>query len=162
MNGNRRICFLVFLDCIKRLIYCVAYKTCLHYFIPESNLSEYRFTDNQHKALLETLRFIYETPWTCLFKTSPFLQYHTESVNLHEMVLSTSELSFIVAWIWQANRFVHSPFPVQLNVVLMFCTLIKPLVYLFELFYLVISGSFITYKNKLHQVRNMTGIVLFD
>ncbi|VDI81739.1 Hypothetical predicted protein [Mytilus galloprovincialis] len=84
-----------FLDCIRRLIYCVEYKTCLHYFIPENNLFEDRFADKEHKAFLNTLRFIYESPWISVFKTSIFQNYKLESVTSksHGKVLSASELS---------------------------------------------------------------------
>ncbi|VDI01961.1 Hypothetical predicted protein [Mytilus galloprovincialis] len=81
------------LDCITRLIYCVEYKTCLHYFISENNLFEDRFTDNERKSLLNTLRFIYESPWISVFETSTFQNYRFESVKSHGMVLSASELS---------------------------------------------------------------------
>ncbi|XP_052097275.1 uncharacterized protein LOC127732234 [Mytilus californianus] len=81
-----------FYNCIKRLIYCVEYKLCLHYFITENNLFEDRFTDKEHKALLHTLRFIYESPWISVFETSTFQNYRLESVNSHGMVLSASDL----------------------------------------------------------------------
>ncbi|XP_071142143.1 cyclic GMP-AMP synthase-like receptor [Mytilus edulis] len=53
-----------FLNCLRRLNYCVEYKTCLHYFIPEYNLFEDRFTDDQQVTLLNTLQLIYISPWT--------------------------------------------------------------------------------------------------
>ncbi|XP_071142021.1 protein mab-21-like [Mytilus edulis] len=71
-----------FLDCIRRLVYCVEYKTCLHYFIPENNLFEDRFTDNRHKELLETLRSIYRSPWIYVFHTKTFKQFLPGSVGL--------------------------------------------------------------------------------
>ncbi|XP_071143436.1 uncharacterized protein [Mytilus edulis] len=82
-----------FLDCIRRLVYCVEYKTCLHYFIPENNLFEDRFTDKEHKALLNTLRFIYESPLISIFETSTFQNYRLELDNSHRMELSASALS---------------------------------------------------------------------
>ncbi|VDI83801.1 Hypothetical predicted protein [Mytilus galloprovincialis] len=82
-----------FFDCISRLIYCVEYKTCLHYFIPENNLFEDRFTDKEHDSLLNTLRFIYESPLISLFETSTCQNFILESVNSHGMELSASELS---------------------------------------------------------------------
>ncbi|VDI08166.1 Hypothetical predicted protein [Mytilus galloprovincialis] len=82
-----------FLDCIRRLIYCVEYKTCLHYFIPENNLFEDRFTKDDQQALLDTLRFVYGSPWTSLFQTETFLNYRLQSVNSHWKALSASALS---------------------------------------------------------------------
>ncbi|VDI59937.1 Hypothetical predicted protein [Mytilus galloprovincialis] len=82
-----------FLDCIRRLVYCVEYKACLHYFIPENNLFEDRFTDKEHKALLKTLRFIYESPWISVFETSTFQNFRLKLDNSHRMELSASALS---------------------------------------------------------------------
>ncbi|XP_071142020.1 protein mab-21-like [Mytilus edulis] len=82
-----------FLDCIRRLVYCVEYKTCLHYFISENNLFEDRFTDKDHKALLDTLRYVYGSPWTSVFHTDTFLNYKLQSINSHWMARSASELS---------------------------------------------------------------------
>ncbi|VDI01960.1 Hypothetical predicted protein [Mytilus galloprovincialis] len=81
------------LNCIRRLIYCVEYKTCLHYFIPEYNLFEERFTEEEHKTLMDTLKSIYESPWTSIFDTSPFQTIRLESTNRKNMILSVSELS---------------------------------------------------------------------
>lgn len=64
------------------------------YFIPEINLFEDRFTENDHKALLDTLRFVHRSPWTSLFHTETFLNYRLQSENLHWMGLSASKLSF--------------------------------------------------------------------
>ncbi|VDI81736.1 Hypothetical predicted protein [Mytilus galloprovincialis] len=83
-----------FLECIRRLIYCVEYKTCLHYFIPENNLFEDRFTDREHKSLLNTLRIIYETPLISVYQTSTLQNYKLESARCHRMILSASELPF--------------------------------------------------------------------
>ncbi|XP_071142019.1 uncharacterized protein [Mytilus edulis] len=82
-----------FLKCMRRLIYCVEQKTCLHYFIPENNLFEDRFIGNAHKALLDTLRFVFRSPCTSLFTTETFLNYRLQSVNSHGMDLSASALS---------------------------------------------------------------------
>ncbi|VDI54159.1 Hypothetical predicted protein [Mytilus galloprovincialis] len=85
--------FLCFMNCLRRLIYSVEYKTCLHYFIPDINLFEERFTGDQHKMLLETLRLLYTSPWTSIFYTPTFQKYRIRSNNLHVFELTTSELS---------------------------------------------------------------------
>ncbi|XP_076084391.1 uncharacterized protein LOC143055134 [Mytilus galloprovincialis] len=99
-----------FVDCIRRLIYCVEYKTCLHYFIPENNLFEDRFTDKEHKALLDTLRFVYGSPWTSVFHTDTFLNYKLQSINSHLMELSASELSCFPYIRVKDNRSMYSQF----------------------------------------------------
>ncbi|VDI01675.1 cyclic GMP-AMP synthase [Mytilus galloprovincialis] len=67
-----------FMNCLRRLIYCVQYKTCLHYFIPENNLFEGRFTDYQHRSLLDKLHDIYHSLWTCVFNTATFQRFIIE------------------------------------------------------------------------------------
>ncbi|XP_063400192.1 uncharacterized protein LOC134684813 [Mytilus trossulus] len=82
-----------FLDCFSRLIYCVEYKTCLHYFIPEYNLFEDRFTEEEHKTLMYALKSIYGSPWTSIFHTETFLNYRLQSENSNWMTPSASALS---------------------------------------------------------------------
>lgn len=50
-----------FRNCFRRLIYCVEYSTCLHYFIPENNMFEGRFDGTVKKDLLNTLNDIYNS-----------------------------------------------------------------------------------------------------
>ncbi|XP_071142024.1 cyclic GMP-AMP synthase-like [Mytilus edulis] len=103
-----------FLKYFKRLVYCVEYQTCLHYFIPEINLFEDRFTDNQHKELLETLRDIYRSPWIAVFHTTTLKQFLPGSVNLRRMELTASELScftYISLFMHDAAKFYfYNPF----------------------------------------------------
>lgn len=75
--GNMISCFT---SCVRRLIYCVEYKTCLHYFIPKNNLFEGRFTDHQHKSLLDTLNTIYQSLWTYVFHTNTFQRFREEHI----------------------------------------------------------------------------------
>ncbi|XP_052102994.1 uncharacterized protein LOC127736485 [Mytilus californianus] len=82
-----------FMKCLRRLIYCVEYKTCLHYFIPDNNLFDERFTDEQQAELLYTLRLIYTSPWVSIFATSTFQKYITDSGNSPILDLTSSSLS---------------------------------------------------------------------
>ncbi|XP_063406099.1 uncharacterized protein LOC134690056 [Mytilus trossulus] len=84
-----------FLDCVRRLIYCVEYKICLHYFIPENNLFEDRFTGIDHKALLDTLRFVYGSPWTYVFHSETFMNYRLQSIRTNLGISNTREHSVI-------------------------------------------------------------------
>ncbi|XP_063406539.1 uncharacterized protein LOC134690495 [Mytilus trossulus] len=81
-----------FLNCLSRLNYCVEYKTCLHYFIPEYNLFEDRFTDDQQVSLLNTLQLIYMSPWTAIFNTLTFQKYMLDTRNAHGLKLTASAL----------------------------------------------------------------------
>lgn len=85
-----------FINCIKRLIYCVQYKTCLHYFIPEYNLFECRFTDYQHKCLLDTLHEIYHSLWTNVFHTDTFQSFIAKQRASSSAYLTVSALSCLI------------------------------------------------------------------
>ncbi|XP_063406540.1 uncharacterized protein LOC134690497 [Mytilus trossulus] len=84
-----------FLKCLRRLTYCIENKTCLHYFIPDYNLFEDRFADDQQVTLLNTMRRIYISPWNAIFNTSTFQEYRLDSRNAHEIKLTASALPCI-------------------------------------------------------------------
>ncbi|VDI80874.1 Hypothetical predicted protein [Mytilus galloprovincialis] len=88
-SGNMIPCFV---KCLRRLIYCVQYKTCLHYFIPDNNLFECRFTDYQHRALLDTLHDIDNSLWTYVFHTATFHNFRSELTGSHSPYLTASAL----------------------------------------------------------------------
>ncbi|XP_071179924.1 uncharacterized protein [Mytilus edulis] len=79
--------------CFRRLIYCVEYKTCLHYFIPENNLFEGRFTDNQHNGLLNTLHDLYNSFWDNVNCTNTFQRFREEQRMSYFPYLTASSLS---------------------------------------------------------------------
>ncbi|CAC5418863.1 unnamed protein product [Mytilus coruscus] len=56
------------------------------------NLFEDRFTEEEHKTLMDTLKTINGSPWTSIFDTSTFQTYILDSANWNSMVLSVSEL----------------------------------------------------------------------
>ncbi|XP_063411847.1 uncharacterized protein LOC134694730 [Mytilus trossulus] len=88
--GNIIPCFI---NCLKRLIYCVQYKTCPHYFIPENNFFESRFTNYQHKCLLNTLHDIYNSLWPFIFHTDTFQGFIKEQINSSFPYLTASSIS---------------------------------------------------------------------
>ena len=60
------VCFQM---CLKRLIDCVEYKICSHYFIPEVNFFENRFPGKLQSKLLVLLHELNAQGWECLFQT---------------------------------------------------------------------------------------------
>ncbi|XP_052093524.1 protein mab-21-like [Mytilus californianus] len=82
-----------FMSCWRRLIYCVEYETCIHYFIPDNNLFEGRFSPIQHKSLLDTLYGIYRSPWNYVFHSITFENYRRVHENSFEPYLTTSSLT---------------------------------------------------------------------
>ncbi|VDI81045.1 Hypothetical predicted protein [Mytilus galloprovincialis] len=88
-SGNMISCFN---SCFKRLIYCVEYKVCLHYSIPENNLFEERFTEYQHKCLLDSLNDIYNSLWTVVFHTATFQWFREEQIISSLPYLTVSSL----------------------------------------------------------------------
>ncbi|VDI25882.1 Hypothetical predicted protein [Mytilus galloprovincialis] len=56
-----------FLRCFRRLIYCVEYSVCPHYFIPENNLFENKIHGHERQLLLSNLNVLYSYDWRCIF-----------------------------------------------------------------------------------------------
>ncbi|XP_071126808.1 uncharacterized protein [Mytilus edulis] len=56
-----------FMRCFNRLIYCVEYSVCLHYFIPENNLFENKIEGRPRKLLLDRLYTLHSYGWRCVF-----------------------------------------------------------------------------------------------
>lgn len=56
-----------FMKCFQRLIYCVDYSVCPHYFIPEKNLFANKIYGLEQEHLLNNLNSIYSYGWRCIF-----------------------------------------------------------------------------------------------
>lgn len=55
-----------FMRCFRRLIYCVEYSVCPHYFIPQNNLFEYTIVGHAREELLNNLLMLKRCGWQCL------------------------------------------------------------------------------------------------
>ncbi|XP_052077031.1 uncharacterized protein LOC127715051 [Mytilus californianus] len=55
-----------FMRCLRRLIYCVEYKVCPHYFIPENNLFENKIQGHAQERLLNNLYILNSYGWKCI------------------------------------------------------------------------------------------------
>ncbi|XP_071145514.1 uncharacterized protein [Mytilus edulis] len=55
-----------FMRCFNRLIYCVEYSVCLHYFIPENNMFENKIEGRARDVLLNKLNTLYSYGWRCI------------------------------------------------------------------------------------------------
>lgn len=73
-----------FMRCFRRLIYCVEYSVCPHYFIPENNLFEDKMKGKARETLLHKLKIIYSYGWK--FLVFPFEISNTEISFLFEQI----------------------------------------------------------------------------
>ncbi|VDI74193.1 Hypothetical predicted protein [Mytilus galloprovincialis] len=55
-----------FMRCFSRLIYCVQYQVCPHYFIPENNLFENKIEGLARDNLIDKLRMLFSYGWRCI------------------------------------------------------------------------------------------------
>ncbi|XP_071127411.1 uncharacterized protein [Mytilus edulis] len=55
-----------FMRCFHRLIYCIEYSVCPHYFIPENNLFENKIEGLDRDNLIDTLRVLFSYGWRCI------------------------------------------------------------------------------------------------
>ncbi|VDH98985.1 Hypothetical predicted protein [Mytilus galloprovincialis] len=60
---------LCFTKCFKRLIYCVEYSVCPHYFIPENNLFENKIIGHSRTKLLQKLNEFHDYGWQDIFSS---------------------------------------------------------------------------------------------
>ncbi|XP_071124298.1 uncharacterized protein [Mytilus edulis] len=56
-----------YMRCFRRLMYCVEYSFCPHYFIPENNLFENKIHGKAQKLLLNRLYILNSHGWQCIF-----------------------------------------------------------------------------------------------
>ncbi|XP_052077029.1 uncharacterized protein LOC127715050 isoform X1 [Mytilus californianus] len=55
-----------YMRCFRRLIYCVEYKVCPHYFMPENNLFENKIRGQAQETLLNKLYILNSYGWQCV------------------------------------------------------------------------------------------------
>jgi hypothetical protein len=59
-----------FMKCFEKLLYCVEYSMCPHYFIPEINMFENKIEGHERQVLLERLKVLYSYGWRCILMSS--------------------------------------------------------------------------------------------
>ncbi|XP_052076242.1 uncharacterized protein LOC127714241 [Mytilus californianus] len=80
-----------FMRCFRRLIYCVEYTICPHYFIPENNLFEKKVQGHARKTLLNKLYVLNSYGWQCILLSD-------QISNFHQLVFDIKqESSFVYA-----------------------------------------------------------------
>lgn len=67
-----------YLTCLKRFIYYVKYRICPHYFIPQVNFYEDRFSDTEHGALLTSLLRVQSQEWEALRTSETLVNFEKE------------------------------------------------------------------------------------
>ena len=70
-----------FFGCFRRLMYCLEYGMCLHYFIPKINMFENKIEGHERQLLLGHLRALWSYGWRSVLlseqlSTFPILQHH--------------------------------------------------------------------------------------
>ncbi|XP_076070766.1 uncharacterized protein LOC143042367 [Mytilus galloprovincialis] len=68
-----------FLRCFSRLIYCVKYSACLHYFIPEYNMFENKIKGHARKLLLDNLYTLHSYGWRCVLFSDQLSNFHVST-----------------------------------------------------------------------------------
>ncbi|XP_071126599.1 uncharacterized protein [Mytilus edulis] len=83
-----------FTRCFRRLLYCVKYSLCVHYFIPENNMFENRIEGRARELLLEKLYTLNSYGWRCILFSDQISNFDvsiwsspskTETLNLYEV-----------------------------------------------------------------------------
>lgn len=78
-----------FMRCLRRLIYCVKYSLCVHYFIPENNMFENRIEGRARELLLEKLYTLNSYGWRSILFSDQISIWsspsETKTLNLYEV-----------------------------------------------------------------------------
>jgi tetratricopeptide (TPR) repeat protein len=70
-----------FMRCFERLLYCVEYSMCPHYFIPGINMFENKIEGNEQQVLLGRLNVLYSYGWRCILLSKQLSKYRVISNN---------------------------------------------------------------------------------
>ena len=70
-----------FMGCFERLLYCVEYSMCPHYFIPGINMFENKIEGNEQQVLLGRLNILYSYGWRCILLSKQLSKYRVISNN---------------------------------------------------------------------------------
>ena len=70
-----------FMRCFERLLYCVEYSMCPHYFIPEINMFENKIEGNEQQVLLGRLNILYSYGWRCILLSKQLSKYRVIGNN---------------------------------------------------------------------------------
>ncbi|XP_052078291.1 cyclic GMP-AMP synthase-like, partial [Mytilus californianus] len=71
-----------FMRCFRRLIYCVEYSVCPHYFIPENDLFKNKIEGLYRDNLNDTLRVLYSYGWRCILFSNQISHVSVLSCNI--------------------------------------------------------------------------------
>jgi hypothetical protein len=71
-----------FMKCFGRLVYCVEYSMCPHYFIPEINMFESKIEGHARQVLLGRLKVLYSYGWRCILQSKQLSKYRVISPNI--------------------------------------------------------------------------------
>jgi tetratricopeptide (TPR) repeat protein len=74
--GNLIYCFM---RCFERLLYCVEYSMCPHYFIPEINMFENKIEGHERQVLLGRLKVLHSYGWRCILLSKQLSKYRVMS-----------------------------------------------------------------------------------
>ncbi|XP_071126807.1 cyclic GMP-AMP synthase-like receptor 2 [Mytilus edulis] len=72
-----------FSRCFSRLIYCIKYSACLHYFIPENNLFENKIEGRARELLLDRLYTLHSYGWRCVLFSDQLSNFHVSMLINH-------------------------------------------------------------------------------
>ncbi|XP_063413733.1 uncharacterized protein LOC134696075 isoform X2 [Mytilus trossulus] len=71
-----------FMRCFRRLIYCVEYAVCPHYFIPENNLFENKIHGHAQETLLKRLHILNSYGWQCILLSDQISNVHVLAFDI--------------------------------------------------------------------------------
>ncbi|XP_071126849.1 uncharacterized protein [Mytilus edulis] len=143
-----------FLRCFHRLLYCVKFSVCPHYFIPENNLFENKIKGRARDTLLNKLYILKSYGWQCIIFSDQIPSYHRLStyINKEPSCLNVSILKKLFTFInYNADCFLNPDIKLENRVHMVLPILSSKIKYLY-LYYMSKfcskSSHFPAYTNK--------------
>ncbi|XP_071147878.1 uncharacterized protein [Mytilus edulis] len=98
-----------FMRCFNRLVYCVEYSVCLHYFIPENNMFENKIEGRARDVLLNKLNTLHSYGWRCILFSDQISNFAVSMWNfpIEPFTFYVNDVKKIVesSMLYNANRF---------------------------------------------------------
>ncbi|VDI56114.1 Hypothetical predicted protein [Mytilus galloprovincialis] len=87
-----------FMRCFNRLVYCVEYSVCLHYFIPDNNMFENKIEGHARDVLLNKLNKLQSYGWRCILFSDQISNFDVSMWNfpIEPLTLYVNDVQKIV------------------------------------------------------------------
>ncbi|XP_071147375.1 uncharacterized protein [Mytilus edulis] len=107
-----------FMRCFSRLVYCVEYSVCLHYFIPDNNMFENKIEGRARGVLLNKLNTLHSYGWRCILFSDQISNFAVSMWNfpIEPFTLYVNDVQKVVqsSMLYIANSFLETNYELKI------------------------------------------------